>query len=80
MSCKCSPVDASGTLTVDIQLNIHHFSSVHAEKQDVLVIYGVHSGVYVELVAKTLGRGEKPHATGRTGISAKIWAHVNSNR
>ena len=48
------PVDVPNFLVVNIRLGIHRFDIVHPEGQNILVVNGVHNGVGMELIAKSL--------------------------
>ena len=48
------PVDVPNFLVVNIRLGIHCLDVVHPEGQHVFVVDGIHNGIGVELIAKSL--------------------------
>ena len=48
------PIDVIDKLIVHVLIHIHGLDIIHTERQDVLVVDGVHDGVLVQLVAKGL--------------------------
>ena len=48
------PVDVPNLFVVNIRLGVHRFDVVHPEGQYVFVVNGVHNGVGMELIAKSL--------------------------
>lgn len=48
------PVDVPYFLVVNIRLGVHRFDVVHPEGQHVFVVDGIHDGVGVKLIAKSL--------------------------
>ena len=48
------PVDVPNLFVVNIRLGVHRFDVVHPEGQYIFVVNGVHDGVSVELIAKSL--------------------------
>ena len=48
------PVDVPNLFVVNIRLGVHRFDVVHPEGQYIFVVNGVHNGIGVELIAKSL--------------------------
>ena len=62
------PIDIPNFLVVNIRLGIHRFDVVHPERQYVFIIDGIHNGIGVELIAKSLFR----RAEGRVFAHSRV--------
>ena len=62
------PIDIPNFLVVNIRLGIHRLDVVHPEGQYIFVVNGVHNGIGVELIAKSLFR----RAEGRVFAHSRV--------